>query len=191
MRERRAVPAVTTLRVGDHIIRLNNARNCRAMPKRFCRLGSNLCTAIRATQAKAFMPDGPPDRGLPLRPRRPTTPPVFHYMGLLDLRQFHRGFAGNRARQSARGPRRSIKFVTSAAALPPAIGPSSTTGEKVWPGANVRGVRPRRHRAQRSFKRAAWWGADKIVGIDNQSHETRHRREVRHRRISSNPDELA
>ena len=53
------------------------------------------------------------------------------------------------------------------------IGCGVTTGigavintAKVEPGANVVGVRPRRHRPQRHPGRAAWSGADMIIGVD-------------------------
>src|SRR4026209_3049144 len=65
-------PGVSSLKKGDHVIPLYTpeCRQCKS-----CLSGkTNLCTAIRATQGKGVMPDGPSRFSLGGKP-------VHHYMG--------------------------------------------------------------------------------------------------------------
>src|SRR6201999_1216972 len=65
-------PGVTTVKPGDHVIPLYTpeCRNCKSCLSR----KTNLCTAIRATGAKALMPDGRSRFSFQGKP-------VLHYMG--------------------------------------------------------------------------------------------------------------
>ena len=133
---------VTTLKAGDHVIPLYTpeCRQCKTCLSR----RSNLCTAIRATQGKGVMPDG--TQPLPLR-RRSGVP--LH--GLLDLRQFHRA-AGDRARQGARG--RAVRQDLLHRLRRHHRHRRRHQHRQGVAGRQCRGVRPRRHRAQRHPGRA-------------------------------------
>src|SRR6202034_1657163 len=63
---------VTTLKPGDHVIPLYTpeCRNCKSCTSR----KTNLCTAIRSTQGKGVMPDGPSRFSC-------DGEPIMHYMG--------------------------------------------------------------------------------------------------------------
>src|SRR6202047_3807708 len=65
-------PGVTSVKKGDHVIPLYTpeCRQCKSCLSR----KTNLCTAIRATQGKGLMPDGPSRFSLGGKP-------VHHYMG--------------------------------------------------------------------------------------------------------------
>src|SRR6202049_732428 len=70
---------VTTLKKGDHVIPLYTpeCRQCKSCLSR----KTNLCTAIRATQGKGVMPDGPSRFSL-------NGKPVYHYMGCSTFANF-------------------------------------------------------------------------------------------------------
>jgi Zn-dependent alcohol dehydrogenase len=88
---------VTSVRPGDHVIPLYTpeCRQCKTCLSQ----RSNLCTAIRSTQGQGLMPDKTSRFSC-------SSETVFHYMGYVDLLEFHRP-AGDRRRQGSR--RRALR----------------------------------------------------------------------------------
>ena len=145
--------AVTSLKVGDHVIPLYTpeCRSCKTCLSR----RSNLCTAIRATQGKGVMPDGT---------SRFTcdNAAVMHYMGCSTFSNFTvlPEIALAKIREDA--PFDKVCY----------IGCGVTTGigaviytAKVWPGATVAvfglgGI------GLNVVQGAKMVGADKIIGVD-------------------------
>src|SRR3954452_25451363 len=72
-------PGVTSLKTGDHVIPLYTPE-CRECPSCLSRK-TNLCTAIRAPQARGLMPAGPSRFSLDGKPIR-------HYMGCSTFSNF-------------------------------------------------------------------------------------------------------
>src|ERR1700675_3810512 len=70
---------VTSVKKGDHVIPLYTpeCRQCKSCLSR----KTNLCTAIRATQGKGVMPDGPSRFSL-------NGQPLYHYMGCSTFANF-------------------------------------------------------------------------------------------------------
>ena len=142
--------------------------------------GSNLCTAIRATQGKGVMPDGTS------RFSGATGDPVLHYMGCSTFANFTvlPEIALAKVREDA--PFDKICY----------IGCGVTTGigaviytAKVWPGANVvvfglGGI------GLNVIQGARIVGADKIIGVDLKSPRKRAMAEKFGMTHFINPDEV-
>ncbi len=146
-------PGVTSVEVGDHVIPLYTpeCRQCKTCLSR----RSNLCTSIRATQGKGFMPDGTSRFSL-------NGEPIAHYMGCSTFANYTvlPEIALAKVRKDA--PFDKICY----------IGCGVTTGvgavvwtAKVWAGANVAvfglgGI------GLNVIQAARMVGADKIIGVD-------------------------
>ena len=150
----RSGAGVTTLKPGDHVIPLYTpeCRQCKTCLSR----RSNLCTSIRATQGKGVMPDG--TSRFSLRRRRRAS---LH--GLLDLRELHRA-AGDRAREGPRG--RAVRQDLLHRLRRDHGHRRGHLHRQGVAGRERRGVRPRRHRAQRDPGRPD--------GRRRQDHRRRH-----------------
>ncbi len=157
-------PGVTGLEVGDHVIPLYTpeCRQCKTCLSR----RSNLCTSIRATQGKGFMPDGTSRFSM-------NGEPIAHYMGCSTFANYTvlPEIALAKVRKDA--PFDKICY----------IGCGVTTGvgavvwtAKVWAGANVvvfglGGI------GLNVIQAARMVGADKIIGVDlNPAREDQARR---------------
>ncbi|MDP9102618.1 MAG: S-(hydroxymethyl)glutathione dehydrogenase/class III alcohol dehydrogenase [Pseudomonadota bacterium] len=155
---------VTSVEVGDHVIPLYTpeCRQCKTCLSR----RSNLCTSIRATQGKGFMPDGTSRFSL-------NGEPLAHYMGCSTFANYTvlPEIALAKVRKDA--PFDKICY----------IGCGVTTGvgavvwtAKVWAGANVvvfglGGI------GLNVIQAARMVGADKIIGVDlNPAREEQARR---------------
>jgi len=96
-------PGVKSLKKGDHASALHAGMpRVRVLPKP----KTNLCQAIRATQAKADAPDGSSRFSLGSKP-------LYHYMGAFHLRELHG--APEIAVAKIRDDAPSTRFATSAA----------------------------------------------------------------------------
>src|SRR3954451_9243817 len=144
---------VTSVKSGDHVIPLYTpeCRNCKSCLSQ----RTNLCTAIRATQGRGVMPDGPSrfccDEGV-----------VFHYMGCSTFSNFTvlPEIAVAKVREDA--PFDKICYI--GCGVTTGIGAVINTA-KVWPGANVAvfglgGI------GLNVIQGARMAGADKIIGVD-------------------------
>ena len=135
---------VTTLKAGDHVIPLYTpeCRQCKTC------LSQQIESVHRHPRHAGQGRDAGRHQPLPLR-RRSGVP--LH--GLLDLRQFHRA-AGNRARQSARG--RAVRQDLLHRLRRHHRHRRRHQHRESLAGRQCRGVRARRHRAQRRCRARAW-----------------------------------
>jgi S-(hydroxymethyl)glutathione dehydrogenase/alcohol dehydrogenase len=144
---------------GDHVIPLYTPECRSASPA--CPSRTNLCTAIRGTQGKGVMPDGTSRFSC-------EGGEVFHYMGCSTFANFTvlPEIALAKVREDA--PFDKICYI--GCGVTTGIGAVINTA-KVWPGANVVGLRARRHRAERDPGRQD--------GRRRQDHRRRHQRRPR------------
>ena len=133
---------VTSLKKGDHVIPLYTpeCRQCEYCLSR----KTNLCVAIRATQGKGLMPDGTSRFSC-------DGEPMLHYMGTSTFANYTvlPEIALAKIREDA--PFDKVCYI--GCGVTTGIGAVINTA-KVEPGAQGRGVRPRRHRAERGAGRA-------------------------------------
>ncbi len=141
-------PGVTTLKKGDHVIPLYTPE-CRQCPSCLSRK-TNLCTAIRATQGQGLMPDGTSRFSL-------GGEKIYHYMGTSTFANFTvvPEIALAKIREDA--PFDKVCYI--GCGVTTGIGAVINTA-KVEAGREGRGVRARRHRAQRRARRAHGRGRD-------------------------------
>ena len=147
---------VTSLKKGDHVIPLYipECRQCKS-----CLSGkTNLCTAIRDTQGKGFMPDGSSRFSLDGKP-------IFHYMGTSTFSNFTvmPEIAAAKIRKDA--PFEKVCYI--GCGVTTGIGAVINTA-KVEPGANVvvfglGGI------GLNVIQGARLAGANKIIGIDTNN----------------------
>ena len=137
---------VTSVKPGDHVIPLYTPE-CRQCE--YCLSGkTNLCQAIRETQGRGVMPDGTSRFSL-------GRDSIFHYMGTSTFANHTvlPEIAVAKVREDA--PFDKICYI--GCGVTTGIGAVINTA-KVEPGANLRGLRSGRNRAQRHPGACAWQG---------------------------------
>ena len=146
---------VTSAAPGDHVIPLYTPE-CRECD--YCLSGkTNLCQAIRATQGQGLMPDGSSRFSA-------GGETIYHYMGTSTFANHIvlPEIAVAKVREDA--PFDKICYI--GCGVTTGIGAVINTA-KVEPGANVRGIRARRHRPQRSSRDCQHGRCrHRIIGVD-------------------------